>query len=307
MLNHILKNSIAGAACLLELDDQALSEQGCKTCRKSTRLRQALDQLYKSMQWCSLRQVMVDLSAGRYQSLLSPVDVGGFLAGLCNGAASFSCEDTTVLVRQDTHSIAFDEKIAILAMENGVTNALAHGDGIAINLRAEFFQENSNGNGKIILSVENGLPPEKRHLTAQDLKNSRDLALQEIAARKLDFVAAVWKLIARSSDGRPKIDLAAVRTAASSGGNRSGLRHTGRACIGAGGSFDLFLRDERGKHPSVIMQIVLPAQLAKKSVLNTLISKSTSSIFSVLPTTTDEFDDIPEGLKICAIDDSKVT
>jgi hypothetical protein len=55
------------------------------------------------------------------------------------------------------------------------------------------------------------------------------------------------------------------------------------------------------------MQIVLPAQLAKKSVLNTLISKSTSSIFSVLPTTTDEFDDIPEGLKICAIDDSKVT
>jgi len=45
MLNHILKNSIAGAACLLELDQKALGEQGCKTCRKGSMLEQALDQL----------------------------------------------------------------------------------------------------------------------------------------------------------------------------------------------------------------------------------------------------------------------
>jgi len=133
-------------------------------CRKNSMLDQALDQLYKSMQWCSLRQVMVDLSGGRYQSTLSTVDVGVFLAGLCNGAASFSCEDATLLVRRDTHNIAFDEKIAILAVENGVTNALSHGDRVAIKLMAEYF-ETSDGCGKIYFSVENGLPTEKRHVT----------------------------------------------------------------------------------------------------------------------------------------------
>jgi hypothetical protein len=54
MLNHILKNSIAGAACLLELDQQGMLEKGDNM---STRLEQALNQLYKTMQWCSLRQV----------------------------------------------------------------------------------------------------------------------------------------------------------------------------------------------------------------------------------------------------------
>ena len=69
---------------------------------------------------------MVDLSAGRYQTVISPVDIGAFLNGLCNGAASFLCEDTTATLRED-YNIAFDEKIAVLAMENGVTNSLAHG------------------------------------------------------------------------------------------------------------------------------------------------------------------------------------
>ena len=261
-------------------------------------LEEALDQLYKSMRWCSLRQVMVDLSAGRYQSTLSCVDVGAFLAGLCKGGVSFSCEDATTSVRQDTHDIAFDEKIAILAMENGITNALSHGDQAAIKLKAEYVESN-DGRGQICVSVENGLPPAKMHLTAQDLRNCRDRALFEIATRKLDFAGASQKVMGNSTYDK-KTDSSTVTT--SSRGNRSGLRHIGRACIGAGGSFNLFLKGEYGKDPSVVLQIVLPAQLIKKSDSNT----QNSSIFSAVPTMKDEFDDIPEGLRICAIDDSKV-
>jgi hypothetical protein len=234
---------------------------------------------------------MVDLSAGRYQTVISPVDVGAFLDGLCTGAASFLCDDTTASLREE-YCIAFDEKIALLAMENGVTNSLAHGDGLSIKLKAEYCPQSTNDgrSGKIILSVENGLPPEKKGLTAKDLSKARDLALEEIASKKLDFAPVQVK---------------------SSGGNRSGLRHTGRACIGAGGSFDLFLQQENAKEPKVVMRITLPAKLTDKSVLN--ISKfsskavtfdSSSSLESLV--LTDETSLIPEGLKICAIDDSMV-
>ena len=306
MLNHILKNSIAGAACLLELDQKALVEQGCEVCCKNSMLGEALEQLYKSMRWCSLRQVMVDLSAGRYQSTLSTVDVGAFLAGLCKGGVLFACEDATASVCQDTHSIAFDEKIAILAMENGVSNALSHGDQAAIKLKAEFFQS-SDGCGKICFSVENRLPPDRRLLTSQDLKNCRDHALCEIATRKLDFAGASQKVMGGKSNCEQNADSGTVQMTTSSRGNRSGLRHTGRACSGAGGSFDLFLREEHGKDPSVVFQIILPAQLIKKTALNMHSTKPLPSIFSPVSTINGEVDNIPEGLRICAIDDSKVT
>lgn len=142
--------------------------------------------------------------------------------------------------------------------------------------------------------------------TAQDLRNCRDRALCEIANRKLDFAGASRKAMEKSTSCDLNVDSIAIQMTTSSRGNRSGLRHIGRACIGAGGSFNLFLRGEHGKHPSVVLQIVLPAQLIKKSDLNTHTPKSTPSIFSFVPTTTEDFIKIPKGLRICAIDDSKV-
>jgi hypothetical protein len=37
--------------------------------------------------------------------------------------------------------IAFDEKMARLALENGITNAVQHGDGGEIEIGAEFCSE----------------------------------------------------------------------------------------------------------------------------------------------------------------------
>lgn len=306
MLNHILKNSIAGSACLLEMYQKALVEQGCQVRRKSKMLEQALDQLYKSMQWCSLRQVMMDLSGNRYQSTLSTVDVGAFLAGLCKGTASFLCEDSTLLNRQNTYGIAFDEKIALLAIENGVSNALSHGDRVTIKLKAEYLDSNSDGCGKICFSVENGLPPEKKRLiTAQYLRNCRDRALCEIATRKLDSAGASRETVRKLNCSNNSNAIHMMTT--SSRGNHLGLLHVGQACLGAGGSFDLFLQEEHGKDSLVVLQVVLPAQLVKKNVQNTCTLKTLPSVDSfVHTTTTDKFVKIPKGLRICAIDDSKV-
>jgi len=140
--------------------------------------------------------------------------------------------------------------------------------------------------------VENGLPPDKRRvITSQDLRNCRDRALCEIATRKLDFAGTSRKAMEKSNCDQC-VDSNAIQMTTSSRGNRSGLRHIGRACIGAGGSFNLFLREESGKEPVVILQIVLPAQLIKKSISSTQTSKSSPSIFSLVPTTTDDFDEI---------------
>eukprot|EP00613_Pedinella_sp_CCMP2098_P024564 CAMPEP_0171698706 /NCGR_PEP_ID=MMETSP0991-20121206/9508_1 /TAXON_ID=483369 /ORGANISM="non described non described, Strain CCMP2098" /LENGTH=144 /DNA_ID=CAMNT_0012287605 /DNA_START=89 /DNA_END=519 /DNA_ORIENTATION=- len=54
VLNHILKNNIAGAACLLEIE---IEERP----KNSDRLTQALEQLHRTMDWCVSRQVMLDL------------------------------------------------------------------------------------------------------------------------------------------------------------------------------------------------------------------------------------------------------
>ena len=133
------QNSIAGAACLLEMD-QETTPTSC-SCGKGERLQQALEQLYKTMRWCSSRQVMVDLSAGRYQTSQNPLDVGTFLLSLCHDSAPFVCEDLTASLREKNDVvISFDEKMARLALENAISNAIAHGDRKSITLRAEFHE-----------------------------------------------------------------------------------------------------------------------------------------------------------------------
>jgi signal transduction histidine kinase len=144
VLNHVLKNSIAGAACLIELDQadpvstSTLSGTTC-SCGRRDRLKQALEQLYKSMKWCSSRQAILDITSGNYQTTLSPVNITSLLESFYNGTARFkSQDDTSSLTSSGESTIAFDEKIASLALENAVSNAIAHGDGALIQLSAAF-------------------------------------------------------------------------------------------------------------------------------------------------------------------------
>jgi hypothetical protein len=53
VLNHILKNSIAGAATIIEVDISELDQNG----EEAERLEEVLIELYRSMKWCASKQV----------------------------------------------------------------------------------------------------------------------------------------------------------------------------------------------------------------------------------------------------------
>eukprot|EP00614_Pseudopedinella_elastica_P003747 CAMPEP_0172604884 /NCGR_PEP_ID=MMETSP1068-20121228/25136_1 /TAXON_ID=35684 /ORGANISM="Pseudopedinella elastica, Strain CCMP716" /LENGTH=684 /DNA_ID=CAMNT_0013407111 /DNA_START=159 /DNA_END=2213 /DNA_ORIENTATION=+ len=302
VLNHILKNSIAGAACLLEMD-QETTPTSC-SCGKGERLQQALEQLYKTMRWCSSRQVMVDLSAGRYQTSQNPLDVGTFLLSLCHDSAPFVCEDLTASLREKNDVvISFDEKMARLALENAISNAIAHGDRKSITLRAEFHE---NGLGEIIFTVENELPPDAVDLRTEDLEAVKIAAMRDIAGfRGGDKPGTTTPPARRPSMGR---GLRLIRPSVAAGGSfdlksstssRAGLRHIGRACTAAGGSFDLLMSEDT--NPKVVMRIVLPATLTQRDAL-----KSDAAASASLATPSSATMEVPDGLRICVIDDSKM-
>jgi len=132
VLNHILKNSIAGAASLVELEvqERTVSEE------PHDLLDSALGELHSAISWCVSRQVMIDLSSGTYLTTHSPVGVTKFLTGLFSGTTSVDIKDSTQHV-----DIAFDEKLARLALENAKTNAKHHGDGNLLEVCAEFHEQ----------------------------------------------------------------------------------------------------------------------------------------------------------------------
>jgi hypothetical protein len=168
VLNHVLKNSMAIVCASLEIQlmesqpvSRSLPEQEADTTGMTTRasvlsarekissaedrkwLEEALSELYRGMTWITSRQVLLAVAAETYQTSQSPIVIDNFFRSIATGG-DFQFNDTTKSV---THALgtrkklAFDEKMARLALENGKTNALLHGDGGEIKFGAEFRRE----------------------------------------------------------------------------------------------------------------------------------------------------------------------
>jgi len=90
---------------------------------------------------------LMALASKTYITTISPVDMAQFFNSVAT-RENFKFHDAT---RALTHSapnscvqIAFDEKMARLALENGITNAVQHGDGGEIEIGAEFRSEGTS-------------------------------------------------------------------------------------------------------------------------------------------------------------------
>jgi hypothetical protein len=92
---------------------------------------------------------MIDLASGKYKSSVSIVPVEWFLQdtiGSADSAVMFKVLDSTKpTTKGGALDIAFDEKMARLALENGITNALSHGDRNIIVLEACVQRDEASG------------------------------------------------------------------------------------------------------------------------------------------------------------------
>jgi signal transduction histidine kinase len=121
---------MAEAASLIELE--LANEEN----RQFEFLSAALDQLYRTMSWCASRQVMIDLSSGTYLSTHTVVNMTKFFEGFASKNIKFT-DSTKLVTGEKGVRIAFDEKMARLALENAKSNATTHGDGQQITIDVE--------------------------------------------------------------------------------------------------------------------------------------------------------------------------
>lgn len=138
VLNHTLKNSVYSAVCLLEIEQQReLLEPSLKDSGelRAAGIQSTLDQLHRTIGWCSSRQVLIDLTSGTYQSTLSPINAGGFLRTVASTltTCSYSIHENAFNL-----SVAVDEKMCRVALDNALTNAAAHGGDGEIKIGASF-------------------------------------------------------------------------------------------------------------------------------------------------------------------------
>eukprot|EP00615_Pteridomonas_danica_P014739 CAMPEP_0114406222 /NCGR_PEP_ID=MMETSP0102-20121206/21026_1 /TAXON_ID=38822 ORGANISM="Pteridomonas danica, Strain PT" /NCGR_SAMPLE_ID=MMETSP0102 /ASSEMBLY_ACC=CAM_ASM_000212 /LENGTH=531 /DNA_ID=CAMNT_0001572073 /DNA_START=418 /DNA_END=2013 /DNA_ORIENTATION=+ len=299
-LNHNLKNSIAGAACLLELDNQDQEQNGSSELR--SRQKQVLNQLYRTMRWCTMRQVMVDVADGTYQSALSPQHVSNFLKAIAGDNMGIS-----FVIREISNIVAFDEQMVRLALENAISNAIVHGDGSPIVLGSYLVDD------KIAFYVENQVP-ESAMVTDETLREVSERARGN--DRSTPFLPITEIL---STENNPEEDntnsqdnlndmFSSMKMNLST---RSGLRHIDVACGGAGGYFDLRLGSkENSDRKIVVLTCFFPAKstetdqalAANKSVVH-LEKKRGVPIVHSPPA---QNNDMPSHLKVCALDDSEL-
>jgi hypothetical protein len=173
VLNHIIKNSMANVRyeeplsvllcvlfvcsiqCLYRVKHRAileieLMEKPTQTSlsaaeiQRNRALKDALSEINLSMAWIASRQVLLEMSAGTYETSMSPVNIKDFFKTITAGS-EFRFHDATQTLAplQPGEQIAFDEKMARLAFENGKTNALFHGDKGVVDLCAKFRRDGS--------------------------------------------------------------------------------------------------------------------------------------------------------------------
>jgi len=278
LLNHVLKNKIAGAAAAIEIciQDHPLMK---------SKLQPSCDQMYRSMRWCAVRQTMMDLVAGTYTSTLHSVNTQKFLEGVISPSVVFITNDQ-VSGQSDSSDILFDEKLAQLALENAVSNAVAHGDGTSpIQLEASFTTEkvfDRHEEGLLVLTVENELHPGV-NLTNEMLQKFRTQSMQKTSLAP-DLIESLGS--------------SPLHNDMRSNSTNSGLAHVTLACKGAGGSFSMYMGSE-GK--SVIVRMKVPAKKLKQ--LNDSVPRLQAKRSSSRP----ELKTVFPGLRVCCIDDSKVT
>jgi hypothetical protein len=126
----ILKNRVAGAASLLEMELERTKSDHQQPA--SSLQQQALDQLYLTMKWCASRQILMDVASRRYRSVMAPVNTRKFIDEICssNGHVRFETSvDISSIDPSGNKVLAFDKHMAMLACENAISNAKAHGDG----------------------------------------------------------------------------------------------------------------------------------------------------------------------------------
>jgi hypothetical protein len=180
----------------------------------------------------------------------------------------------------------FDKKMALLAMENIISNAVAHGDSTyPIRLTFDIFDEASSCGAacSVVFTIENRIPPgvELTNAMLQKLGHSTSATFHPENDAPLNTAESN---IPASSSG--------LKTANST---NSGLKHLSLACKGAGGSFEIYL-GKAGK--SVVVRLVLPAQR--------LVGTALDQRRPVTPLPTHGRAIATLNLRICCLDDTQV-
>jgi hypothetical protein len=210
------------------------------------------------------------------------------------------------VIRDNNNVVAFDEQMVRLAMENAISNAIVHGDGSPIVLGATFDDQLN----MIAMYVENQVS-ESSNITSDKLAEVCERARSN--DRSLQFTPSVEVMPPNpagftdtSTDQKLTDVFAATKMNLST---RSGLRHIDVACGGAGGYFDLHLKQSPNK--CVVLTCYFPAKVVPNdddNMLSTTIEHSLSGLVSgdISGNPSHNLCDMPSQLKVCAIDDSEL-
>ena len=114
VLNHLLKNTMADAGGCIDLFQQ-------QTAVKQNRalLTKASDFLFRGMWWCKMREAMLRMVAGHYETELVPTGLQGFTLDLIRGREiEYECPQVAV---------ELDRMVCNVVLDNAMTNAQRHG------------------------------------------------------------------------------------------------------------------------------------------------------------------------------------
>ena len=283
VLNHTIKNSVAGAIALLEIE-----QSGNTSLHDTTNIDLALKQLFSAVQWCVSRQVIIDLTAGFYQTSLSPVNLDDFLREVCSalGTCPFSIQN-----RAPHYLIAFDEKMGKLALDNALTNARAHGDGGQVIVGVSIVTRDDPVGCQVVFTVENGVA------------EGSSVGAEALAYLKQKAIRGAQRDYASNDVSSAQV----VALKKSSLSTNSGLRHIHLASKGCFGSFDLSPGDSGS---SVVLTITMPCRRLDPTPLQEAnVPKSSPAVDNpvmVREEASGGSTSILHGLTIYALDDSPV-
>ena len=134
VLNHMLKNTLADASgCLEVFRQQDAADQD------PSLLRQASDILFRGTWCCKMREALLRMVAGGYETVACAVDSERFVGELVRGRnVAHDCL---------SHTVVMDEMACRVILDNAVTNALRHGcpDDPQVRLTVEASEVDEGG------------------------------------------------------------------------------------------------------------------------------------------------------------------
>uniref|UniRef100_A0A7S4LCM7 Response regulatory domain-containing protein n=1 Tax=Eutreptiella gymnastica TaxID=73025 RepID=A0A7S4LCM7_9EUGL len=112
VLNHILKNTMADALGCIEFF--------CRNPNPNTSaLSKACDILFRGMWWCKLREAMLSMVAGRYETVQSATDIQHWAQEFVRGR--------NVALECPTEVVKMDATACSVVLDNAMSNATRHG------------------------------------------------------------------------------------------------------------------------------------------------------------------------------------